>query len=1344
MSAIPIRRRVVKVKADRGSAQKPRRRYGSGFLVGGRRVLTAAHVVEGTVSVTVQGVDRISLEADLSTALIGDPRGLDLTLMEVPDAEDLPNVPIAVVDRDVVTGGVVEGCWSIGYPSFQEVKRGESRWLRETVQVGGFIPPLSGLEERLLSLQVTNTPRDLPETVSLAESEWSGMSGAAVFAGEFLVGVVAEHARRRGVSDITVMPLDRIGEPELGPSDPAPWWSLLGVKDPWALPRLPKPALRPEPAYRAAVRAIRGRTVLVGRERELAEIAAFATGAGEAFGRPIGAGDYLRLVATPWAGKTALLAEAVLSAAPEVDVVAYFLVARESRADRDHFLAAVLPQLAWLLDKDPPDRLELDEFSSLWNSAAERAKALGRHLLLVVDGLDEDLRPEVSVADALPSTSLGARARVLVSSRTPTVPLRVEAKHPLRTSVTVTLADSQKATEVKTLAQQELDLLLAADSVSAAGTMLAYEVLGLLTAAVGGLSVEDLAAMIPDASKPTVRTFVTRYASRSLQQASDGAGYQFAHQTLLDTCRAHPDVGDKAYCERIHAWADIWHGRDWPASREDDTSTPRYLLGSYPKMLAGAPQAPIPRQADTRRLGAITTDVNWVDAAVTRIGVDAVLSALQTAAGLIPTNAAIASMLRLLELQAHHLRPPRPVNRPGYAATQLAWEALSSGMHEVGRAAADRLRTYPAPQLVPIWTNNRTARHLVGLIGRHNGSAEAVSALADGRVVSGGRDGTVRLWDPAARGGRGRELGKHALVRPVAALPNGWVVSAGGDGVVRLWDPAAPDDRGRELGRHKGRVHALSIMPDGQVISGGDDGVVRLWNPATPDDPGRELGHHHHVISVLVALPNGRVVSGARDGTVCVWNPAAPDNRKLRRHFGWVTALAALADGRFVSAGIDGAVWVGSPSTAGNSAWQLLGRHASGVNAVAVLEDGQVVSAGVDRVVRLWNPATANDPGRELGRHEFAVNAVAVLPDGRVVSAGDEGAVRLWDPGTPVGQDRELGRHQFSLTGLVVLPSGGVVSAGRDGALWLWDPAARGDLVRESGDEFGVHNVVALTDGRVVCDRRDGALRLWDPATPDDPLRELGRHEFSPRLAATSDGRVVSGGNDGAVRLWDPATPGDPVRELGRHEFDITAVAALEDGRVVSAGRDGAVRLWDPAAPEDEGRLLDSHIGLVNALAALPDGRLVSAGEDGTIRLCDPAALDDSGRELGRQESGVSALAALPDGRVVSGERNGRLRLWDPAAPGDTGRDIGHHERFVAALASLRDGRLVSVGGDGALRLWDPAAPDEQSRELGRGNGWVTSVSILPDGRLIAATGGSLTTFELTATHGGESSPSSG
>jgi hypothetical protein len=108
------------------------------------------------------------------------------------------------------------------------------------------------------------------------------------------------------------------------------------------------------------------------------------------------------------------------------------------------------------------------------------------------------------------------------------------------------------------------------------------------------------------------------------------------------------------------------------------------------------------------------------------------------------------------------------------------------------------------------------------------------------------------------------------------------------------------------------------------------------------------------------------------------------------------------------------------------------------------------------------------------------------------------------------------------------------------------------------------------------------------------------------------------------------------------------------------------------------------------------------------------------------------------------GERNGRLRLWDPAAPGDTGRDIGHHERFVAALASLRDGRLVSVGGDGALRLWDPAATDEQSRELGRGNGWVTSVSILPDGRLIAATGGSLTTFESTATHGGESSPSSG
>src|SRR5207302_939754 len=123
------------------------------------------------------------------------------------------------------------------------------------------------------------------------------------------------------------------------------------------------------------VQEIRKRTdLLTGRQDDLAAIASFA------------AGDegYRQLVGEAWAGKTALLAEAA-TALPEVDVVCYFLSRREADADSSRFLAAIVPQLASLLEEAPP-AADLYQFRELWQRATERAGANRRPLLLVVDG----------------------------------------------------------------------------------------------------------------------------------------------------------------------------------------------------------------------------------------------------------------------------------------------------------------------------------------------------------------------------------------------------------------------------------------------------------------------------------------------------------------------------------------------------------------------------------------------------------------------------------------------------------------------------------------------------------------------------------------------------------------------------------------------------------------------------------------------------------------------------------------------------------------------------------------------------------------------------------------------
>ena len=442
MVAVGLAVRVVEVIADLGPEVSSRYRYGSGCIANGRTVLTAAHVITGAVSVWVRDAGKREYTAIADPQFTGGLGSLepDLALLEIDDPAFtvvLPPIQLGVVDRDSATAEPVERCHAVGYPWFAETP--SPRAARDTVDAIGTIAVLSKLAAGLLSMQVSIAPRPLPpQETALAESQWSGMSGAPVFAAGVLLAVVTVHGPREGPSALTAVPLIALesdpGHPEWGSgvADPAAWWSRLGTDGTANFRRLPDPPLpRPEPAYRATLRefglALRQRMPqLLGRERELAEIATFAVG-GE---------GYRRIVGGAFAGKSALLYEAVTGGLPDdVDVVCYFISRRASDASSDRFLAAVVPQLAYLCDAAEPDATR-DQLYALWHQAAGRAARSGRHLLLVVDGLDEDLHPpgSPSVASLLP-VAAGSHAHVLVSSRPhPVLPDDVPDGHPVGVS----------------------------------------------------------------------------------------------------------------------------------------------------------------------------------------------------------------------------------------------------------------------------------------------------------------------------------------------------------------------------------------------------------------------------------------------------------------------------------------------------------------------------------------------------------------------------------------------------------------------------------------------------------------------------------------------------------------------------------------------------------------------------------------------------------------------------------------------------------------------------------------------------------------------------------------------
>lgn len=257
--------RTVRVVGDRGKDAKGQRYVnGSGCLIGGTTVLTAAHVVAGAERVDVRRAD---LKEKAHPALFdqrfgGDPRqwelkkkfGPDIALLTVEDAAGwkVPPILLARVNRNHPSGQV-NGARSEGYPvcgtrnaepltqdKDQQQPASDRGPVWTQVPVAGSVM-LSDREDGLLNLQVVQAPQELT-----GASPWEGISGAAVIASGYLIGVITEHATKLGSSTLAMTPLTAIDpDPEhewwrTGVTDPAAWWVKLGVTGRHDLTVLPK------------------------------------------------------------------------------------------------------------------------------------------------------------------------------------------------------------------------------------------------------------------------------------------------------------------------------------------------------------------------------------------------------------------------------------------------------------------------------------------------------------------------------------------------------------------------------------------------------------------------------------------------------------------------------------------------------------------------------------------------------------------------------------------------------------------------------------------------------------------------------------------------------------------------------------------------------------------------------------------------------------------------------------------------------------------------------------------------------------------------------------------------
>lgn len=282
----------------------------------------------------------------------------------------------------------------------------------------------------------------------------------------------------------------------------------------------------------------------------------------------------------------------------------------------------------------------------------------------------------------------------------------------------------------------------------------------------------------------------------------------------------------------------------------------------------------------------------------------------------------------------------------------------------------------------------------------HGGPIRAISIAPDGRAaITGSFDTSSIEWDLDSSVARSIFRKHEGSVNAVLALANSIFVTGGDDGRVAVW-ASGQQVPVRILETRDAPIAALAASPDGAIIaSAGWDGDIHLLQIDGTSEPVVLKGHAGQV-SALIYTPDGVLVSGAYDATIRFWK-AGREIRAVQLQSP-INKLALIPSG-LIAACADGHLRIVSDKEDNVGDVEL---SAFPIVALAVSPLGDLVVAGsIDGRLIFVDPLKKTVL-REHQSRGWPVWALAFTPDGRqFFSGGGDGLGRRWDvaTGEPVG-----------------------------------------------------------------------------------------------------------------------------------------------------------------------------------------------------------------------------------------------------------------------------------------------------------------------------------------------------
>ncbi len=395
----------------------------------------------------------------------------------------------------------------------------------------------------------------------------------------------------------------------------------------------------------------------------------------------------------------------------------------------------------------------------------------------------------------------------------------------------------------------------------------------------------------------------------------------------------------------------------------------------------------------------------------------------------------------------------------------------------------------------------------------HAGPVTSLAFAGGGRLVSGGTDTTVRVWDVSSGEQLWARRGHYAPVRCVAIQPEtGRIYSGSDDVTIKAWR-ADKSQESEAYRLHQGAATAVAFSPDGSaLVSVGLDGAVWQIDPTGERQPRRLLQVQRPLRQVRF-LPDGQTLlaaggdeePGREDGVIRFLDARRGRvSEEMDTGLALVSSLSVSRDGRRLSV-------VGRTRQEQSvvQVWDLAARPPRCDAVPAELLPGTAVAAqlyaGGERLVVLLsqvnhflNPSfvlldLSGDPRLLAGRRCPINNpcfAVFTRDEAMVFLGGhDQGFSKCKvTRGGFLDLTRCSGHAGAILNGALSPDEKLFATASEDETIRLWDRETDRELLVLRGD-CGPMNDVAFspTGGFLAAAQGSGTVRVWSDGARSGP-----------------------------------------------------------------------------------------------------------------------------------------------------------------------------------------------------------------------------------------------------------------